>query len=250
MTIEIDAARLDDAIRRYVAGESAKKLADELGVSRTAFNLRLSRSGIPIRGQADASRLSWSRSKDSPDHRERVERTCRKAWAAAKGRVVPIEDRIRAANTMAGRARRLGKHEREIVAECERIGGKVSWQTPIGPYNVDFAFREQRVAVEVQRQAVRKDRLSTVSLRRERIEHILNAGWHVVVVFCPDRFKWRGRREKIAPVQSVDIGKVAEYLVAFANEASRDPAAPRQYRVISGEAETCTVPSVQFDNLP
>jgi very-short-patch-repair endonuclease len=194
--------------------------------------------------------MSWRISKQSPDHGERVRRTCSAAWRASAVRIRPIEERVRAAKSMEGRARRLGKYEREVLDEVNAMGGRLSWQTTIGPYNVDLAFREERVAVEIQRQAVRTDRLSGCSMRRERVEYILNRGWHLVVVFCPDRFHWVGRRTKSGHAQSIDVAAVAEYLVAAANELRGKPSTPGEYRVIRGDAKPCTTRSVQLDRLP
>jgi very-short-patch-repair endonuclease len=96
-------------------------------------------------------------------------------------------------------------------------GEAVLPQAAIGPYNVDLALTEPRIAVEVHGGGYGPRARTN---RPRRIEYLRGAGWHVVEILT--------RYGRPCPV----TGDGADYLVAFAQEARRKPSAPREHRVV------------------
>ncbi len=105
-------------------------------------------------------------------------------------------------------------------------------QHAIGTRNVDFAFPEARVAVEI----VRRHWNDAKSLRRERIEQIVGAHWRLWIVYDP------GQR-------GVDVARCCEHLVACLDFARRNPAATGQYWMVDGHGQPVPEGRVQLHHL-
>lgn len=249
MPVKVKPFDVDDMIRRYQSGVSVLELAAEIGVSRGVITHRLGRANVAIRGRSEAEGLKWSRRKASPDYRAIVERQCSGAWRGTTGRVRSESERIKGALTHARKATsRMGRYEAEVALILSARGVAVDPQTAVGPYNVDLGIASHRVAVEIQRSQKRAGRPDSV--RRERIEHILNAGWSVLIVYCPPGAKWEGRRTRLAKVEKFDVGAVADEIVAFGNLARALPPGRGKHRVIDGHGKPSSALRRDLDGLP
>lgn len=147
------------------------------------------------------------------------------------------------------RGTKIGKFEADVAAELRERGMECATQKTIGTYNVDIAINEAFVAVEIQRATTSNYAWS--SMRRERLIDILNAGWHLLIVYCPARYKWVGKQTIPGSRYDVfDVRAVCDKIITFAHVARRNHAARRQYAVIDGEGNFCTPSRLKLDNWP
>jgi hypothetical protein len=219
---------INDLVERYLAGESEKGLADSLGVSRTVIRRRLIETGTPIRGRSEAETVKWSRMSET----QRADQTTA-AHVAARGRKAPIEERRRVASSVAANwGIHITDEERRLFNWLQARGVEVVPQQRVHIYNCDLgAFP---VAVEIfggnfHWTGTHKTRLP------KRFRSFFDRGWHVLVVHITDHF----RLSEAA----------ADHIVAYVNQARRNPTMPREYRMIRGESEPMLI-CTENDEIP
>lgn len=216
----------EQIVAAYVAGASENALATQYGVSRGVIAKRLRDAGVHRRSMSEAG--VTRNASLSPEERKAQ---TREANNAARLRRVPTIDKIRHALDRERRGDAQSPGERELAAYLEKRGERVVHQRAVGQYNVDLAINP--VAVEVLGGGWHAFKAT----HAERTPHILDAGWHLVMVW-----NYEGR-SALGP-------GAAEYLVAFAEEMRRQPAATCQYRVITGQGELLTARSREDDEFP
>lgn len=221
---------VDDAavVDRYVAGESENAIAKSLGCNRFVVRRRLMEAGITPRGQAAAETLKWAA---MPAEQRAIQ--VQAAHAASKGRRSSDEALARRARGVEARGHAT-KEEASIGGWLQARGAIVRYQVAEGPYNIDVATGS--VAVELFSGGWHT---SEQHRRRaqKRARYLFDHGWHLLVI-------WTDKRRH--PLGEV----VAEEVVALADVASRDPASPRQYRVIWGDGELIASGSANEDYIP
>lgn len=215
---------VDEIAARYRTGESENALAVAFGVSRSAITVRLREAGVPRRDQTTANQLLAAQTPIEEHHRR-----IQIAQDAVRGRRVPLRERIARARTRQRKA--LGRSSAEELLErwlLER-GVPTIPQQAVGPYNVDLGAYP--VAVEIFGGTWHFSRNHA-----KRFRYLFDAGWHLVIVFVD------GRRSLLTK-------GAADYIVAFLQEASRNPTMGRQYRVIWGEGKLCAAGGADADKL-
>lgn len=205
----------DDIIRRYLSGTSINQLSKELGCSRSVITRFLSENGTELRSKSDAETVKWKEIKQDP---ARVRRQMSAAWEASRGRTVSAKTKIKAAISFYRNASKpAGQHELELKSILEaELGIEVQWQYPIHTYNVDLAFAESRVAIEIENN---RFNLPHTSLRKDRIEDILDRDWAVFMIFVKQRTK-------------PSLLKIAEQCIAFRDFVRSNPSAIGKYGMI------------------
>lgn len=232
----------------YTAGESLKSLSDRTGITRSILAAAIREAGGRIRGQREAELLKWS-----GRNRVEIERQCRAAWKASRGRERSQSEKELAARTNYERQTRIGKCERALATCLRENGLPIIQQFPFRQYNLDLAIETDRIAVEVF--AVHPDTSALIRARHtKRTKSLLSAGWTVVEVHA-----WRrdglaiNSRDERGHLQKRSLAMfapriVAEYLVTLIKELRRNPSAPRQYRVIDGQGQPTSVKGLQYDD--
>ena len=263
---------VDNFIRRYQSGVSLKQLAEETGHSRCALSRILRQNNIPIRNRSDGMRARWDTEKATPDWQARLMAT---AWAVADARNVDVERKVvsmyRAGNaSQAAIARRLGlakptvggilrkngiANDRRLIRRAAgNVGGfntasqcaietefaaamtvrsmDYIHQHAIGTRNVDFAFTAAGVAVEI----VRRHWNDAKSLRRERLEQIVSAGWRLWIVYDPNQ-------------RGIAVDACLNHLVACLDFACGNPSAPGQYWMIDSQGKPLAARRPQLHHL-
>lgn len=159
--------------QRYLAGESGVSLAREVGIDFTGLYASWRRRGLPIRSAAEAARLTVAQDP------ARASGLIRSATAARRGTTDPMEVKIARARTR--EARQLGRSPLEDVfaAALDALGISYRRQAAIGPYNVDFAFDDRMLAIEISGGG-HNSRVSRN--RKARDAYLADAGWRVVWV--------------------------------------------------------------------
>lgn len=214
-----------DIAAAYLGGESELSLAQRYQISRDAIRRTLLESETPIRdrGQAQANRLA----KLSREERLRLAQA---AHNATRGREVPAEELCRRAQQREQTLSHASQREFEFGKYLRRRGVAVAPQKAVGPYNIDFAVGS--VAVEIlggNWHAYKPE-------HAQRTPYILNAGWHML-------FIWEIKRAPLCV-------EAAEYAISWGQQASRDPAAVRQYRVIRGDGKLVASGSADDEHFP
>ncbi len=203
----------DDLIRRYQGGVSLKQLAEECGLSRTPLARALRGRRVPIRGRSEAERLKWTTLKRD---RSLIERQCAAAWVACRGRKQSAAELLLRAKRRYERLTAMTATERTLHDLLEAAGLSVIPQLNVGPYNLDLAIREPRIAVEIQMAYLKGGK----SVKPERLHYLLDRGWCVLII-AP------GRRRPI------NWTRIIQHIVALAQFSGRDPSLAGQYRVIN-----------------
>lgn len=219
MTSKLTDAQIDNLIQLYKAGTSANKLSHEFSVSRTLINRILRLHDIEPRSQSDAERTKWS-FMDSSKRQAQVAA----AHITRRGQKDSTETKLARARTRYQRLLHVGRYELEIA---NMVGGET--QFPLGAYNLDVAISESRIAVEI----ITSHLTDAISLRKERIEYIFNAGWSLLVIEIPDRAK-----DKM-------LVHTADNILTFAEKVRSNPTTRRQYGVIRCDGKP--VPTSRFD---
>lgn len=215
----------DDLVRRYIAGESEKALAEAFGISRSPIRRVLLEAGVPIRGRGDAMTVRMG--KTSRDERMALTEA---AHAAARGSVRPESSLIKKAQTVEARLTNVSPAEVSLTAMLRARGLSVIQQKAVGKYNVDIATGT--VAVEVLGGSWHR-----AKKHRERLRYLLESGWDVIYVWVDGR---------LFPLGS----GAAEYVVAHVKSRERNPTAGRCYRVIRGPGQFLSGGEDDGEDLP
>lgn len=198
---------LSDYIDRYLAGESAKDLAAEIGVSDSTFRARLLERDIKIRPG------TW------------YPRDMNPCWDAARGRTAAPHEIKKRVTTTEGDLRFSSKHEDRFAPCLDALGISYERQKAIlDRYNVDFALTEVPVVVEVIGGGYNPRVRANLPKRRE---DILDGGWHLIEVYIA----------KASHQRHLPMTGAAEYVVTFSNSVGLDPSAPREHRMIRTDGE-------------
>jgi hypothetical protein len=219
---------VDDLVRRYVAGESEKALAESLDVSRGTVRNRLLKAGVQPRNRSEG--MFTRMAQTSPEERARLASA---AHAAVRGRPLSTSHKLASAATkeaMGINAPGVSPAEKMLAGWLAEAGLPVISQKAVGPYNVDIA--SGTVAVEIFGGGWHKTKLEG-----ERLRYILNAGWDVLYIWVhATRF----------PLTA----GAAQYVLAHCQFRDGNPAAPRCYRVIRGGGEFIAEGSADGDDIP
>ena len=242
----------DDVIRRYRSGESAKEIGKSFCICPRAVSRFLERHQIPVRGRSEAELIKWEKIKKTPGG---VERQCRKAWEAAEHSDDVLEASIMDAyqdmnescytlaekfntspsnvirifmknGTHNGRYRAAHGRQRNAHGFCSPyeipilnalidLGLKPIHQYALGTRNLDIAFPESHVGLEIERRYLGDSH----SITRERLKNIFDAGWRILIINDPN-------------CRGISAPCVAQQVIAFLDFLSANPSSPGQYGVI------------------
>lgn len=210
----------DNLVRRYLSGESVKKLAADHGFSRQVVYRVLRDYGITPRNRSEAMYVRMGST--SVDERKRL---TEKAHIARRAQGATIEETAKKAQT---RSRRIGKYEREFIEALESEGVKTDPQEPFLTYNLDIGCGP--VAVEVHTQTGSP----LISKHCRKIMECLEAGKSMVYV-------WIGR--------GVPTPACYEKVVSLVKSIRSNPPSRAQYWVVRGTGEVYATGCVNGDGL-
>jgi hypothetical protein len=208
----------DIGVRYGAAAASASKWIRAAGLTRTG---------------SEAMRLRMARS--TPEQRLAITEA---AHAAVRGRKQTAADMALKA---IGRQRTqshispLDRHFRDLLAQRGSDIEEAALGVAVGPYNVDVAIGLS-VAVELWGGAWHRTGRAAAR-HQQRTRHLLDAGWHVVIVECVSE------QFPLTPA-------AAEYAVAFAERVRSNPPMRRQYRVIRGTGQEVIRGCAECDDFP
>ena len=198
----MDIPKLDDMIRRYLDGESARSIANEFGISDSTLRDRLKKRGVKLRSR-----------NDYPAHVEA-------AHAARRGQVESADLLEKRAIGRQQRVAGVSFLEVEVGRLLTARGVDYTPQLAVGPYNIDLAIERGSVAVEVIGGGYRSRTRARLPQRRK---YLLDRGWHLIEV----------RRKR----GTTDFVGADDHIVAFLDFSRSNPSAPREYRVIRSDGQ-------------
>lgn len=217
---------MTEIISAYRSGASELALSRQYGVSRGAISKRLIAAGVERRGTKEAGLVRVG----GMTVEERKAQALAANKAARKRRVPEIE-KFRRALAIEHRGMHDSGSEGLLRSMILGHGESAQPQRAIGPYNVDLAMLP--VAVEVLGGGWH----SAKTTHTERTPYILDAGWHLVMVW-----DYEG-------VSALGPG-AADYLVTFVEKVRRNPPATCQYRVITGQGEVLAARGREDNEFP
>ncbi len=253
----------------YISGESIKAIEKRIGVSWNVVTRCLRNQNIVRRTRSEAESLKWQTIKQSPELVERqlgaawkvanakddeLERIVIASYQAGKSAVEIANEnncsvgnvkRITSKNGIgdiefknarrakgvqfSGSGKMISQFEMPLFDSFKSFGLEPVHQYAIESCNVDFAFPQVRVIVELERRYINDSK----SITRERIENIIRSGWRILIIYNP-------RKHDIA------YADVAQQTVAFLDSIRANPAIVGHYGVIGSDGK----PHPRFsDNL-
>lgn len=196
---------------RYLAGEGLNNLSIDANVAMGTMTKRLRKHGVRIRpSSTDAAHAAVRGKRQSAEHLRR-----------------------RAATNQRGLAH-VGPYE-VVFADLLAVRGcEFTQQAAIGKYNVDFALEVPGVAVEIVSGGGKGN---TYRTRPQRLEYILDQGWHVVEVMVA------------APWEGGPVGGSADYVVALAKLTSGQPSGRGHHWMVWGDGQPYAASSRKLHDL-
>jgi len=208
--------------RRYLAGESELALSIAYGTSRTVIARVLRQTRTRRRTQGESTKL-WL----AEIGKEGRLRLTEAAHAAVRGRKQSFKFRCKIASSRSANAvpPAPDTYEGQMWRMLADAGLSLAPQHAVGPYNIDIAVTESRVAVEIfgghwhatGRHAARYPK---------RLKYLLDRGWHVVIVWVK-RPHWNRAYRLSQPA--------ADYVISLHQRIGRQEPIDRQEHVLRGD---------------
>lgn len=205
-------AATPEMISQYISGVSMNVIAKQHGISRGGINAKgqatglhrmLLDAGVTLRSQSQAESVKWRR----------------------------MDDKTRGLQVRKAHLAKCSPVEIAFMEAMRILGQSVIHQFPIGKYNVDFALQGFSIAVEIQR--VWPLRREDAIPQSQRIEQILNSGFHVLMV--------------VGKLTNPDA--VAQQVIAFANQIGTSKPQVGSYWMISGNNQSSPRTCMYFNHL-
>ena len=220
------------ALEMFNNGGSVKAIAETLSVQRNTITALLRKHGITPRSRSDAMYLRMAQT--TAEERQRLTEA---AHAAVRGRTQPEECRIRMAQGRERTKSHASPDAIELAGALADCGFPVTLEKAVGPYNLDIAFDELPVAVEIQGGQWHGHGRHAARIGKRR-KYILSRGWHLVEIW---RFGTRRRRE---------IEPMAKNLITLAQAACLSPSGRGEHWVVDGDLKPLSVCKSYGYDLP
>jgi len=213
MPSKIFIPNLNNLLRRYLAGESEKKLSEEAGVNRCTFRQRLLKAGIKPRGRSEAETVKWSRMTS-----EQRAHQVKAAHNATEGRIPSFGELCRRATSREGSLRyNVAPEEIVLGGWLKELGMNIIHNFAIGPYNCDLGIGSITVEIWGGGWHPKLD-------EAERTKYILDSGFSILFISLD--------REHFPLTRAV-----TQYIISLLELHRRNPTARRQYWMIRGDGE-------------
>lgn len=213
----------------HASGESVLAMSKRYDVARGVVERWLRNAGLPIRSSSEAGVLRMGRM--TAAERKQLASA---SHAARRGQIVSdeVQEKIAATRERIQYGGRTSPGTDVLCAMLHSDDISHVREKAVGRYNVDIALPESSVAVEV----LGGNWHGAKPIHARRTPDILNRGWHIL-------FVWDIKRCKVGPGAYNEI-------VAFAQFASENPSARREYRVIRGDGKLLAVGHADDDEFP
>lgn len=215
----------EEAVSRYVAGESAQSIGNDMGITYPAVRRAVRAAGYPVRGRSEAAKI---RRLSEEGRRKRSEAI--RSVLGGKQRSYETLCKIAQAHE---RNQDYGSPAESLMGHWLIVRGLgITPQKAIGKYNVDLAVAN--VAVELYGSHLHA-RGPQASRSDERARFLFEEGWQQAIIWYDNR---RYRLGEAA----------ADRVVQFVHDCAPLPDGERRYLVIWGNGECVTAP-MTIDNF-
>lgn len=213
MALIWDSINTNDAIKRYLAGESEKSVAKSLHVDRGSIRRMLIRNGVKRRNRSESmfTRMSFA----SPEERQAISKA---AHDAVRGMKRTKNELIRRALTRQIGGQYIGRGEKELNQWLIERGLETIPQMAVNSCNIDIAIPP--VAVELL--ITSSDPMKRF-YDRKKIEYLCTHGWNVLYIHI-------ARLEYLSE-------KHADYIRTYIDLVRADPSIIGEYRMIGRNAD-------------
>lgn len=219
----------EDILRRYLAGETKKAIAESLGVNQATVQRRLADFGITTaKNRSEAMKIRLSRM--TPEERKALAEAANKA---ARGSKRSFQELCNRAKGVQEKGSHISKTERILAGWLLEKGISVIHQQAVGPYNIDLGAYP--VAVEVFGGNWHATGKHAARLP-ERVNYLFNRGWNILIIWV------NAIHHPLLPCVTDDI-------IAFIEQSRSNPSFRRQYRVIWGDGQFYSAGSGDDNNL-
>lgn len=217
----------NDLVERYNGGESENALSKRYEVSRTVVRRNLVIAGAHIRNQSESESVKWARM----TAKQRAVQVSA-AHDAARGRIHTEAEKVKRAKRVEELRLHVSESERTLAAMLNERGIDTRPQQAIGIYNCDLGAFPVDIEIWGGNWHWSGEHMERTP---RRIHHILNTGWHVLIVNVTKRF----------PLTD----ETADYIAAYVKRARRNPSAPREYRVIRSSGQVLASGGAESDHF-
>lgn len=216
-------------VKLFIEGWSVLLLSKISGIGRAAVGTVLSEAGIETRSGSESMRLRWANA-TAEDKLAMLDA----AHAAVRGRKVPVSE-LRKKSAAKNGKQPTSKIEIAFETMLISQGIEFSRQLAVDIYNLDFSIHAGPIAVELFGGGWHSGGHHLARFHK-RVEHLLNAGFHVTVIWVDSR------RHPLGP------GCIG-YLVKQIKRVSRHPPTTREYRVILGNGKPSPIIKSRFNTV-
>lgn len=212
---------IDNLISRYLAGESAKKLAADFGFSRQVVYRVLRNANITPRNRSESMYTRMSQT--TPEERKRLASAAHEAKRGLANTPEMLHKRALA------HKRFIGIFEQEFIDALSNAGIPVTPQFPFLSYNLDICCGN--IAVEIDTQGgIPTHKPKTM----KRIVECLHAGMNMLYVAIPPK------------CTSIPL-ECYEQVISIVKACRTNPPVRCQYWVVRRTGEIYTSGSFDFD---
>ena len=281
-------ADLDDLIRRYEAGETAQKLANERGIYVYVVTRWLREANVPLRSRSDRLYGAWKHRYRASDrlpaeelvrrylsgesgkvlaesygvNRTAINAVLRRAGVMIRGRSAGMVARWAGGESPDRLLRAAWKARRGTVVEAaearHRSEGRQRVRSGVGRYEAEVAEALQRYGLSVVEQMAVGPYNVDVALDAERVAVEIFTGGvkrpaprgRSVLQKFEDLLDGNWTVVRVIARTHVDVDGLCQYLIALAEAVRRDEAAWRGYGVVRGDGQPVPRRRSQFDDLP
>jgi very-short-patch-repair endonuclease len=234
---EVIIPNLEQLISDYKRGESVNALSQKTGIERGVLTRRFRLAGVSLRNQSRAEKLKWKQYKGD---NERVKTQLQKAWNSSRGRTDTYETKVQRANTRHSKQLQIFTFESEIANVLRQKGCNISQQYPVGQFNLDIAFSEIKLAVEITNSGWEGSRRMREC---KRAEYILNQGWCILYV---KTYNGTGRNKRAV----LHLGEITDFIIEFTERVNEDGSLLGKYAVVRGDCVALHTRTSTLEGLP
>lgn len=215
--------------KAYMSGESTCDIAKRIGCHSSTLRNRFHRMGLPVRDSSE-SKIVLNAQLSAEARTSRASA----AHDAVRGKKHSFEQLCRRAIGVEAAPHNMPSTEQAIYNSLLERGLFIIPQKAVGKYNLDFAVNGT-VAVEIYGGGWHA-KGSHARRHEERTRYILDAGFHVVIIWTHQLYDAR-------------VGAINE-IISLLEQTSSNPTMLRQYRVIWCNGDIVHSVNAQDDNFP
>ena len=229
MSRKLEIPNIDHIIELYNSGMSMNQLQNKFGIPRITLTRRFESLNVYTRTQSESETLKWSKMDETTRKRQ-----VQKAHQSSKGRYISTAEKIKRAKSAFENTSRKGIYETELTNAFIDKGFVAINQFNFGIYNIDIAFHELPIFVEIQTSGHHLLRQPKIL---KRTKHILNSKKLLIYVIIDQSNK------------PITIDLICDKIISYINIISLDKSILGKYVMIGRDGQSLPVTCYDFDGF-